>query len=158
MIVLLGILAGCDSTGAGGTTGEGDNSGDDADPAPREATLEVLYDNSVLDGQTPVDLGDILEGDDTAKTFTVRNSGTATAEFGDPKLTITGTYADEFILDTFLTADSLAPGASTTFRVIFVPTGTGALSDETVTVSIESDAANEPPTIELIFSVFVIFA
>ena len=90
---LLVFLAGCDSAGAGGTSGEANN--DDTTSAPPEATLELLHDGSVLDGQTPVDYGTVLEGDTVSEVFTIRNSGSATANLTGAKVTVAGTYADD---------------------------------------------------------------
>ena len=142
VIGLLVGLSGCDSASAGA----------DSNSPPPEATLELLHDGSVLDGDTPVDFGAVSEGDSVSESFTIRNSGSATANLTGAKATITGTYADEFVMNT-PAADALAPGESTTLEVIFTPTGVGSLTGETVTLSIESDAATGPPTVELSFSV-----
>jgi hypothetical protein len=91
--------------------------------SPPAATLEILYDGSVLDGETAVDYGAVSEGDSVSKSFTIRNSGSATANLTGAKLTNTGTYAEEFIADTSSTADAIAPGESTTVEVFFTPTG-----------------------------------
>lgn len=136
-------LSGCDSASAGS----------DNNSPPPEATLELLHDGSVLDGDTPVDYGIVSEGDSASESFTIRNSGNATANLTGAKATIAGTYANEFVVDTSSTADALTPDQTTTFTVFFTPTGVGSLADETVTLSIESDAANVPPTVELSFSV-----
>lgn len=121
--------------------------------SPPEATLELLHEGSVLDGETPVDYGAVSDGDSVSESFTIRNSGSATANLTGAKVTIAGTYAEEFVADTSSTADAIAPGESTTVEVFFTPTGVGSLTDETVTLSIESDAATGPPTIDLSFSV-----
>ena len=143
MIGLLVGLSGCDSANADSGIGA----------SLSEATLEILYDGSVLDGETAVDYGDVSVGDSVSEEFTIRNSGSATANLTGAKATIAGTYAEEFVVDTSSTADAIAPGESTTVEVFFTPTDVGSLTDETVTLSIESDAATGPPTIDLSFSV-----
>lgn len=143
LIGLLAGLSGCDSA----------NADPGIDASPSEAILEILHDGSVLDGETAVDYGFVSEGDTVSETFTIRNDGSATANLTGAKVTIAGTYADEFVADTSSTADAIAPGESTTVKVFFTPTGVGSLTGETVTLSVESDAATGPPTVELLFSV-----
>ena len=137
------VLSSCESFGAGSAIGS----------SPPEATLKILYDGSALTGETPVDYGAVSEGDSVSEVFTIRNSGSATANLTGAKATIAGTYAEEFVADTSSTTDAIAPGESTTVEVFFPPTDVGSLTDETVTLSIESDAATGPPTVDLSCSV-----
>mgnify|MGYP006270517771 CR=1 FL=1 len=95
LIGVLIIVSGCDSATAGPGIGA----------SLSEATLEILYDGSVLDGETAVDFGAVSEGDSVSESFTIRNSGSGTANLTGSKVTIAGTYAEEFVADTSSTAD-----------------------------------------------------
>lgn len=73
----------------------------------------------------PIHLGVIRLGQpSTAQTFTIINRGEAPLNLNP--LTLSGTDAGHFILDTSSMAESLAPGDSTTFSLAFRPTAPGA--------------------------------
>ena len=74
-------------------------------------------------------------------TFTVRNDGADALQFIG--VSITGGDSGSYDLDTGSTVSSLAPGASTTFRVRFDPVAYGTLSN--AAVEITSNDPNEDP-------------
>jgi hypothetical protein len=83
---------------------------------------------------------DIPYGDSSkVRTFTVRNSGTE--DLTGLKPSFRGTHATDFVAAN-LGAESLAPGASTTFTVTFTPS---AMGTRTAVLSIASNDANENP-------------
>ena len=84
------------------------------------------------------DFGSVrLDGDPFSRSFTLSNSGEATLDLGE--LDLEGD-ADFTLLAPL--PDSLAPGASTTFSLVFTPT---ALGDRSAVVAIASDDADENP-------------
>ena len=78
-----------------------------------------------------------LDGEPFARSFTLSNSGEATLHLGELELE----GAADFTLTAPLPA-TLAPGASTSFDLVFTP---AALGDRSAVVSIASDDADENP-------------
>jgi hypothetical protein len=78
-------------------------------------------------------------GSEVALTFAVRNRGTAPLLLnGAPAITIQGSGANSFVIEEY-SVSTLAPGASTSFKVIFWPQTPGL---KTATVSIPSNDAD----------------
>ncbi len=87
--------------------------------------------NSSLSGTTSNwTQGTVASG--VTKTFTVTNSGTQT--LGLTGVAVAGGNPGDFIVDTAGMSLTVAPGGSTTFRVVFVPTAVG-LRTTTLTIS-----------------------
>ncbi|MBS0658888.1 MAG: choice-of-anchor D domain-containing protein [Verrucomicrobia bacterium] len=79
-------------------------------------------------------------GSSAPQTFTIRNQGTA--ELTGLLITRSGAQPDDFLVNTGGLASTLAPGASTSFTVVFTPGGAGPRS---ATLQIVSDDADENP-------------
>ncbi len=82
------------------------------------------------------------------ETFTISNTGATVLTLNSPTpITVTGSAGSGFVLAGQPAIDSLAPGASVTFQVFFLPTTTGA---KTGTISIGSnDPVNPAFTINI---------
>ncbi len=86
------------------------------------------------------DFGSVTVGEDNAKTFTVRNTGTANLNLtGTPKVQFSGSA--DFILND-ATNSPVAPSGNTTFTVTFTPSSAGA---KTASLSIPSNDSDENP-------------
>ena len=72
--------------------------------------------NVIFDGQDP-------GISSAAKTFTLKNAGSAPLEIGG--IIVNGDHADDFTIDTRAMAGSLAPGGETTFSITFTPSAIG---------------------------------
>lgn len=91
-------------------------------PAP-EVAVQFPKGSNLTDGTAKINLGKVkATKSGTAKTFTIKNLGTA--NLTGLKLTKNGKNAAEFIVTQPLKA-TLAPGASTTFKVTFKPKAKG---------------------------------
>jgi hypothetical protein len=105
---------------------------------------------SIADGDvTPspaddTDFGNVLvAGGTNANMFTITNSGTAALNLtNNPRVTITGTHAGDFILTTDATTPVASGGGTTTFTITFDPSATGLRS---ATVSIANNDPDENP-------------
>ncbi|MBN2414531.1 choice-of-anchor D domain-containing protein, partial [bacterium] len=86
------------------------------------------------------DYGSKASGTDTDVVFTIKNTGTAPLTLTTP-LSITGTNADQFSIESQPTGP-VAAGGSTTFTVRFTPTSTGS---KTATISITNGDSDENP-------------
>ena len=76
------------------------------------------------------------------ETFTISNTGGTVLTLNTPTpITVTGSAGSGFVLASQPAIDSLAPGASVTFQVFFLPTTTGA---KTGTISIGSNDPVNP--------------
>ena len=104
----------------------------------------------IVDGDTSpstsdhTDFGSINAGiDSVIYTFTIHNaiSGATLTLNGNPKVSISGTAAADFVMVS-APADTVSPGASTSFDLRFIPTAEGLRS---ATVSIANTDANENP-------------
>jgi len=104
----------------------------------------------ILDGDTSpstadhTDFGSINAGiDSVIYTFTIHNaiSGATLTLNGNPKVSLSGTAAADFVVVS-APADTVSPGASTSFDLRFIPTAEGL---RTATVSIANTDANENP-------------
>jgi hypothetical protein len=83
-----------------------------------------------------------LDGGTVARTFTIRNAGSAALNLtGSPLVGVTGAHAADFKVAT-LPAATVAIAGSTTFKVLFDP---GAAGVRTATITIASDDADENP-------------
>ncbi|MFD0894047.1 choice-of-anchor D domain-containing protein [Luteolibacter ambystomatis] len=105
----------------------------------REIAVEQPAATNLTDGSSTVAYGNVMVGASLVKTFTVRNVGTSV-------LTLTGVTKDgtnqaEFTVGS-LSGTSVAPGATVTFNVTFIPTALGA---RTAAIHIGSDDADENP-------------
>ena len=89
----------------------------------------------------PTALPSLLNHTSDAKVYTVRNFGSAV--LSDIVVSKSGSDSSHFLL-TAPTANSLAPGASTTFAVSFTPTSSGS---RTAQLSITSNDTNNSPFI-----------
>lgn len=95
---------------------------------------------NLTDGKSPRNFGPVKVGrTGIAKTFTIRNTGKGT--LSNIGVSISGAHAADFVLNRPLKT-SLAPGASTTFKVSFKPRAKNLRS---ALVKIRSNDANENP-------------
>ncbi|MGD9723302.1 MAG: Calx-beta domain-containing protein [Pirellulales bacterium] len=119
------------------------------DSLPQFAEMDVSgFDQSIDDGDTsPVfddatDFGPVpAQSHSVVHTFTILNTGNATLHLdGSPRVLVSGAHASDF---TVLSQPdfSVEPGESTTFDVLFHPTGSGLRQ---ATVSIVCDDSDEP--------------
>ena len=86
-------------------------------PMVPDLTLEQPAGTTLTDGASTVSHGIGFVGVTSARTFTVRNVGTA--ELNSLAVSFDGTNAGDFAVTTALGATTLAPNASTTFTVTF---------------------------------------
>ena len=108
-------------------------------PVP-EIAVEQPVGTNLVDGTARASFGSVIRGTSSrAMVFTIRNSGTA--NLTGLAITPAGVSPADFLVAP-LGATSLAPGASTTFSVVFKPTGSGARS---ATLRIASNDADENP-------------
>ena len=136
---------------------------DDPDESPYEfaiqgtgvATLEPDIDvrwttplPSIPDGDTtptPVDgtdFGAVAVGGSWTRTFTITNAGTASLSLaGSPRIEVSGSHPADFTIAT-MPAATVAPGSSTTFRLIFRPSAEGL---RTARIVIPSNDPDENP-------------
>lgn len=110
----------------------------DSSPAP-EIVVEKSVGVNLLDGAVH-DFGSVNTGSFISQTFTIRNTGTANLT----GLTVarSGSHAGDFTMNTSSMATVLAPGASTSFRVTFVP---GVLGIRNAMLQIASNDSDENP-------------
>ncbi len=107
--------------------------------ASPEIDVQQPVGTSLVDGTSKKNLGRMVVGmTSTARTFTIRNTGTS--NLTGLSVGINGPNATNFNATT--PAESLKPGASTTFKVSFRPSATGT---RTATLRIASNDANENP-------------
>jgi hypothetical protein len=93
-----------------------------------------------VDGKATKSFGTVKIGNSSAaKTFTIRNTGTAWLK--GLSISKTGPDRKDFVI-TNLTKISLAPGASTTFKVRFTPQKEGQFN---AAIHIKSNDATENP-------------
>jgi hypothetical protein len=96
----------------------------------------------LVDGTSSIAYGSLGVGSSSAKTFTIRNTGTA--NLTGLAVTKNGTHSAQFIISTVGMATTLAPGASTTFAVTFTPTGT-AVGNRVAAIQIANNDPDEKP-------------
>ena len=96
---------------------------------------------ALLSNIAPIALPSLLNHTSDARVYTVRNFGSAV--LSDIVVSKSGSDSSHFLL-TAPTANSLAPGASTTFAVSFTPTSSGS---RTAQLSITSNDTNNSPFI-----------
>lgn len=96
--------------------------------------------SKLVDGTSKRSFGTVKTGKiGTAKTFTIKNSGTVTLT--GLAITKNGAHASNFIV-TQPTKTKLAPGTSTTFKVSFKPSAPGT---RTAAIHIKNNDSNENP-------------
>lgn len=104
-----------------------------------EISLQQPKGSELKDGSAKKSFGTVKVGKTAAKTFTIRNAGSATLK----NLAVSKAGADKAdFLITQPGKSSLAPGASTTFKVTFKPRKKGA---KAAAIKVSSNDANENP-------------
>lgn len=110
-----------------------------ATPSPEIAVTQPAGSN-LVDGKTTKSFGTVKIGKSgTAKTFTIKNTGTA--NLTGLSITKDGPHKSNFIV-TSPAKTSLAAGASTTFKVTFKPSAKGTRN---AAIHIKSNDSNENP-------------
>jgi hypothetical protein len=112
------------------------------------AEIEVTGNSQVItDGDTTpttadhTDFGSVATSSSIIRTFTVRNTGTATLNLtGSPRVQLTG--SSDFIVITQPDYSVLPYGGTTTFQIQFTPSSTGL---KTATVQISNTDSDENP-------------
>lgn len=109
-------------------------------PALPEIVVEQPVGSDLADGSALVAFGDVVAGGSNARTFTIRNIGTANLT----GLVVTKDGTDEavFTITTDPVAPVSGPTGSTTFVVQFAPVDTGS---KTATIHIASNDGDESP-------------
>lgn len=105
-----------------------------------EISVQQPIGSELTDAKTKKSFGTVKVGKKgPAKTFTIRNTGKA--NLTGLALATSGKHAKDFIV-TKLSKTTLAPGASTTFKVTFKPTAKGTRK---AVIQLKSNDANENP-------------
>lgn len=105
-----------------------------------EISVQQPVGSELTDGKTKKSFGTVKIGKkSTVKTFTIRNAGTA--NLTGIALAVKGKQAKEFTV-TKPSKTTLAPGATTTFKVTFAPKKKGTRN---ASIQIKSNDANENP-------------
>ncbi len=110
--------------------------------APRAPEIDVMQPvgSKLADGKSKKSFGTVKIGNKgAAKTFTITNTGTA--RLTGLVITRHGSHAKDFII-TQPAKSALAPGGSTTFKVVFKPTDKGTRS---AALRLKSNDGNENP-------------
>lgn len=108
-----------------------------------EIAVEQPAGSNVNDGATAPSFGGLIIGSSSpAKTFTVKNVGTADLTLGI--ITKDGTSAGDYVVDSTAMSAVVIPGGSTSFTVTFSPGGT-ASGTRTAAIHIVNNDANENP-------------
>lgn len=110
-----------------------------ASPVAPEIAVEQPAGTELADGSGVVDFGQSRTGLTVSRAFTIRNTGNAELTGLTPSLV--GPHAGDFTPGS-PGAVSLAPGASTTFEVVFMPSAAGARA---AILRVASNDANENP-------------
>jgi hypothetical protein len=111
-----------------------------ASVAGPEIAVQQPVGSELIDGKSKKSFGTVKVGKaGKAKAFTIKNTGTATLT--GLKIARKGSHAKDFIVTAPLKT-TLAPGASTTFKVTFKPTAAGTRK---ATIQLKSNDANENP-------------
>jgi ELWxxDGT repeat protein len=105
-----------------GTTTSGDQS--ITTFADAEISVEQPVGSGLTDGVSTVSFDTVPIGSSQTKTFTILNSGTATATLTGLALSKTGAAAADYTMSA-LGATTLAPGVGTTFDVTYTPSAGG---------------------------------
>ncbi|MFN2502151.1 MAG: choice-of-anchor D domain-containing protein, partial [Pyrinomonadaceae bacterium] len=130
----------------GATVGDGQGLGtiqndDAATPTPAPEMDVDLDGVAVADGST-VDFGSVtVSQQGSARTFTIRNTGTSDLNVTRP-FTKDGPNAGNFVVNTSSTVTTIAPGESTTFTVQFIP---GSATSHPAAIHITNTDSNENP-------------
>jgi uncharacterized delta-60 repeat protein len=104
-----------------------------------EIAVEQPAGTTLVDGSASIDFGTVVPGKASFCTFTVRNAGTASLT--GLAVSEDGVNSGDFRVDDLATTN-LAPGASTTFAVMFKPSAAGP---RTAAIHIASNDADENP-------------
>ena len=104
-----------------------------------EIGVEQPAGTELTDGGATIDFGDLLPGENSTRTFTVRNTGVSPLE--NLVASIGGVHAAEYSVDGF-GSTTLGPGASTTITVTYANQNEGV---RTATLQIASNDADENP-------------
>ena len=104
-----------------------------------EIAVEQPAGSGISDGTSTINFGLVAQGASAARTFTVRNVGTA--DLTGLSVSKDGAHNADFTLGS-LGATALAAGASTTFGVTFAPGGAGARN---AAIHIASNDGDENP-------------
>jgi streptogramin lyase len=110
-------------------------------PLLPEIAVEQPLGTNLVDGTASLSYGGVPLGGSSVKTITIKNPGTG--ELTGLAVSKTGTASAQYLVDTTGMAATLAAGASTTFTVTLVPTGTSGT--RTAAIRIASNDANENP-------------
>lgn len=124
--------------GKAGATGTGYLAWDFEAGLP-EVTVEQPANTNLVDGVATIDFGNVADGSNSQRIFTVRNSGTGSLT--GLATTIDGAHEAEFTAGA-LSATTLQPGETATFTVTFTP---GAPSLRTAALHLASNDADENP-------------
>ncbi len=104
-----------------------------------EIAVQQPLGTDLSDGAATSAFGLVTVGNSSAaKTYTISNQGVVSLT----GITVTRSGSNDFVLNTTGTANTLAPGASTTFSVTFTPSPVGA---KACTIQIASNDENENP-------------
>ncbi|MFN8349376.1 MAG: FG-GAP-like repeat-containing protein [Spirosomataceae bacterium] len=99
---------------------------------------------NIVDGDTTPSLTDHTDlssapvGNNSVRTFTIQNTGTASLTVSS--ITLTGVNASQFSVGNLVPASPILPGNSATFTVTYTPTAEGL---KTAVVTINNDDCNE---------------
>ncbi len=104
-----------------------------------EIAVQQPAGTDLKDGVSSKSFGSVAVKSAVTKTFTIRNAGTA--NLTNLAVTKTGVNAKDFTVKSLLKT-SLAPGASTTFKVVFKPSVKGTRKAD---IHIKSNDSNENP-------------
>ena len=104
-----------------------------------EIVIEQPVNSPLADGAGTVDFGDVTATENSAKTFTIRNTGAGT--LSGLALSVDGSNASEFMASG-LSATSLASNATATFLVTFTPDAAG---NRSAAIHVTSNDSDESP-------------
>ncbi len=104
-----------------------------------DIAVEQPEGTNLTDGVSSIDYGSTVPGTTVTRTFTIKNTGTATLSLSG--VLIDGTNADEFSIGS-LSGSGVLPGGAATFDVTFTPSSVGP---RTATIHVISDDADENP-------------
>ncbi len=107
-----------------------------------EIGLEQPAGTNLVDGSASIGYGAVAIGSSNAKTFTIKNTGTA--PLAGIAVTVDGTHSGNYVVSTSGMSTTVAIGGSTTFTVTFTPTGTIS-STRTAALHVASSDLNENP-------------
>ncbi|MEM7010874.1 MAG: choice-of-anchor D domain-containing protein, partial [Verrucomicrobiota bacterium] len=104
-----------------------------------EIAIEQPLNTGLVDSATAIDFGDVIATQNSAQTFTIRNTGDG--PLTGLALNVDGANAAEFVASA-LSSTTVAPNGTATFVVTFTPAAAGARS---AAVHVSSNDADENP-------------